>query len=154
MTDLEREDGSGVQNHKEFLMGTDRYGLNMDLLERVTWASLPKKERDREGVLKVQSYFREIRPEDPISAMVYGQLYALNAHSMALMDSAQRNPMIDIREQYLRVANRLLRTFNTSLDTLGRFRRQGQQVIRVETVNVNDGGQAIVGGPFEKNQKG
>jgi len=33
----------------------------------------------------------------------------------------------------------------SSLDTLKRYRSKGQQVVRVEHVTVNEGGQAIVG---------
>lgn len=148
MVDLEQSKDNGTQR-QNLPMGTDQQCLGLDLLEQVAFASLPKNRRNREGILKVRSFFKDVQPENLVEAMVYGQLYALNSHAMALMNDAQRAPAIDIREQYLKAANRLLRTFNTAIDTLGRFRRQGHQVIRVETVNVNEGGRAIVGGAFE-----
>ena len=43
------------------------------------------------------------------------------------------------------LAIKLLRTFTTQLEALQRYRGKGQQKVTVEHVNVNAGGQAIVG---------
>ena len=52
------------------------------------------------------------------------------------------------------LAVKLLRTFTTQLEALQRYRGKGQQKVTVEHVNVNAGGQAIVGtvhrGPTNK----
>ena len=40
---------------------------------------------------------------------------------------------------------RLSRTFLAQMDALKRYRAEAQQVVRVERVTVNEGGQAIVG---------
>ena len=42
-------------------------------------------------------------------------------------------------------AARLMRTFATQVEVLRRLRNGGQQIVRVEHVHVNDGGQAIIG---------
>ena len=41
--------------------------------------------------------------------------------------------------------NRLARTFTTQVEALKRHRSVGEQKMTVERVNVNEGGQAIVG---------
>jgi hypothetical protein len=41
--------------------------------------------------------------------------------------------------------NKLARTFAVQVETLKRYRSGGEQTVRVEHVNVNAGGQAIVG---------
>jgi hypothetical protein len=40
---------------------------------------------------------------------------------------------------------RLSRTYLAQMDALKKYRAKAQQVVRVERVTVNDGGQAIVG---------
>ena len=42
-------------------------------------------------------------------------------------------------------ASRLSRTFTTLVETLRRLRSGGSQVIRIERVDVRDGGQAVIG---------
>jgi hypothetical protein len=41
--------------------------------------------------------------------------------------------------------NKSARTFAAQVDTLKRYRTNGEQVVKVQHVVVNDGGQAIVG---------
>ncbi len=41
--------------------------------------------------------------------------------------------------------NKLAKTFATQLEALKRYRSSGEQTINVEQVQVDDGGQAIVG---------
>lgn len=50
-----------------------------------------------------------------------------------------------LRESYKRSMTRLSRTYLAQMDALKRYRAKAQQVVRVERVTVNDGGQAIVG---------
>ncbi len=40
---------------------------------------------------------------------------------------------------------KLTRTFTVQMDALKRHRAKAQQTVRVERVNVNEGGQAVVG---------
>jgi hypothetical protein len=49
------------------------------------------------------------------------------------------------RREALNQANKLLRSFTTLVEALDRHRGKGQQVVRVEHVTVNAGGQAVVG---------
>ena len=42
-------------------------------------------------------------------------------------------------------AGRLLRAYATQVETLRRWRNGGSQVVRVEHVHVNEGGQALIG---------
>jgi hypothetical protein len=49
------------------------------------------------------------------------------------------------RQQNLNFANKLSRTYALHMEALDKHRGKGQQVVRVEHVTVNAGGQAIVG---------
>ena len=42
-------------------------------------------------------------------------------------------------------AARLMRAYATQVETLRRLRNGGSQVVRVEHVHVNEGGQALIG---------
>ena len=44
-----------------------------------------------------------------------------------------------------RAFNKLARTFAAQVEALKRYRTGGEQIVRVEHVTVNEGGQAIVG---------
>jgi len=51
-------------------------------------------------------------------------------------------------------AGRMMSVFNDGLRTLERLRNGGRQVVVVQHVNVNDGGQAVVAGTVESKAKG
>lgn len=44
-----------------------------------------------------------------------------------------------------RARNKLARTYAAQVEALKRYRSKGQQIVRVERVNVERGGQAVVG---------
>lgn len=50
-----------------------------------------------------------------------------------------------VRESYERSMTRLSRTYLAQMDALKKYRAKAQQTVRVERVNVESGGQAIVG---------
>ncbi|MDU8942378.1 hypothetical protein [Ovoidimarina sediminis] len=54
-------------------------------------------------------------------------------------------PSPQLREAYERSTTRLSRTFLAQVDGLKKYRAKAQQIVRVERVEVQDGGQAIVG---------
>jgi hypothetical protein len=49
------------------------------------------------------------------------------------------------RSNGFRRAARLMRAYAIQVEVLRRLRTGGQQVVRVEHVHVNDGGQAVIG---------
>jgi hypothetical protein len=88
----------------------------------------------------------EIRPRDIIEAMLVTQM--VGVHNMA-MDTLARAMLGDQtfvgKESNVYQATKMLRTFTLQMDSLKNYRRKGQQKVTVEHVNVNQGGQAIVG---------
>ena len=74
-----------------------------------------------------------------------------SGHKMAGKED-QKSPVSDdrrhsqLRATYGALAAKLMRTFTMQLDALGRLRGQAtKQVVQVEHVNVQAGGQAVVG---------
>lgn len=86
-----------------------------------------------------------IQPRDALEGMLATQMAAVHIAAMSLtagIPDAVSGPGQD------RAANfsiKMLRTFAAQMETLKRYRSKGQQKVTVEHVNVNEGGQAIVG---------
>jgi len=64
---------------------------------------------------------------------------------MSLAKALNRNKMLAQQEVATKGLNKLARTFTAQMETLKRYRSKGKQIVRVERVNVLEGGQAIVG---------
>ncbi|MDY8111124.1 hypothetical protein U0C82_18545 [Fulvimarina sp. 2208YS6-2-32] len=87
-----------------------------------------------------------IAPKDAIEGMLAAQMVATHNASMECFRRAMlpEQPMQG-REMNLAQANKLTRSYTTLVHALDKHRGKGQQTVRVEHVNVYDGGQAIVG---------
>ncbi len=48
-------------------------------------------------------------------------------------------------DSFINRSTKLTRLYNETVDTLSRYRRKGEQKVVVQHVNVNQGGQAMVG---------
>jgi len=87
----------------------------------------------------------EIAPQDGVEAMLATQMAAVQIavmrHSRA-MAGAETINQLEIQE---RVFNRLARTFAAQMEALRKHRHGGKQTVTVQHVNVEGGGQAIVG---------
>lgn len=87
-----------------------------------------------------------IKPEDQIEGLLAVQMVGTHNLAMEFMRRAalkSQNPE-GVTENVNRVT-KLLRTFTAQVETLNKYRTKGQQKVTVEHVQVNAGGQAIVG---------
>lgn len=87
---------------------------------------------------------RGLAPTDPTEALLIAQMAAVHN---ACMVAARRLTHAD-PEQHdgaVRAFTKLTRTFAAQVEALKNYRRKGEQIIKVQYVSVNDGGQAIVG---------
>lgn len=93
----------------------------------------------------VLGFVDAMQPEDAAEALLLTQMAATHQATMMLarrLNHVENIPQQDAAEKAL---NKLARTYSAQMDTLKRYRSKGQQVVRVERVTVEDGGQAIVG---------
>ncbi|MCF3973930.1 hypothetical protein [Paracoccus salsus] len=84
-------------------------------------------------------------PRDAAETLLLAQMAAIHQATMMLvrrLNHARSLPQQDAAERAL---NKLARTYAAQMDTLKRYRSKGQQVVRVERVNIESGGQAVVG---------
>ena len=88
----------------------------------------------------------EMKPRDAVEAMLITQMttthVALTSLAQKTMDTSSG---YQVREALERSLTRLSRTYLAQMDAFKKYRSKAQQVVRVERVTVQDGGQAIVG---------
>ena len=90
---------------------------------------------------------QEIAPADPVEAMLAVQMIGIHTAAMdAMRRSLHPDQSAEGRALYLGLAPKLTSTFAAHAEALNRSRgKTVTQVVRVEKVVVEDGGQAVVG---------
>jgi energy-converting hydrogenase Eha subunit H len=87
----------------------------------------------------------EMEPKDAVEAMLVTQMTATNAAFSYALQQMVDSPQLKRVEAFDRIANKLARTFTLQVEALKKYRAKAQQIVRVERVDVREGGQAIVG---------
>ena len=138
-------------------MGTNDPALAQRLVNQVyetLW--MPAELSDEERLQRIRAAIaamRGIKPRDEIEGMLATQMVATHAAAMeCLRRSMIRQQSFVGRDNNLRHAAKLLSIFAKQLETLNRNRGKGQQKMTIEHVNVEPGGQAMVG-QFEATAK-
>jgi hypothetical protein len=101
--------------------------------------------RDRRYIAALMA-MKGLAPHDELEGMLAAQMVA--THNAA-MDCFRRamipGQTLEGREQSLKHAGKLSRTYADQMEALGRYRGKGEQKVTVEHVHVHQGGQAVVG---------
>ena len=92
------------------------------------------------------SVFTGMKPKDSIEAMMITQMIAL--HEMTLLAS-ERSLLKEQPDEFVELnvnrVTKLCRSHASLVEAFNKYRTKGQQKITVQHVNVNDGGQAVIG---------
>ena len=97
----------------------------------------------QDGILAMH---QGIKPKDTIESLLAVQMVA--THNMAMeyskraMASGQHPDEVNAN---INRVTKLMRTYVAQVEALRKYRTGGQQTIQVQHINVNDGGQAVVG---------
>jgi len=94
----------------------------------------------------VLSMLVELKPRDAMEAMLITQMVA--AHTLAMeMNKRALLPEQTVEgvDTNINRATKLQRTFVQQMEALQKYRNQGKQTIQVQHVNIEAGGQAVVG---------
>lgn len=126
-------------------MGTHDIELAASLLNQTSRSLGPDAAHDRNRAEVSLKLFEELQPNDLIESMLMSQLVACHTHCLGMFTNATKSFCEDSQLKYLKLSERLMRTFTASIEALDKHRRGGQQSVVVEHVHVNAGGQAIVG---------
>jgi hypothetical protein len=128
--------------------GTESTNL-MDLLLDQTRLTLPRRHDDDFRTKEINgslAMLYGIEPQDELEGMLSAQMVAV--HGMA-MEMARRvtveGQLFDGANANVNNVTKLMRTFTSQMEALQKYRTKGQKTIQVQHVQVNDGGQAIVG---------
>ncbi|CUJ99540.1 hypothetical protein RUE5091_02056 [Ruegeria denitrificans] len=93
----------------------------------------------------VMSVVAGVKPQDEIEAMLAIQVGAIHQATMMMARRLNHVKTLPQQDSAERALNKLARTFTSQVETLKRYRSKAGQTVRVERVEVNEGGQAIVG---------
>jgi len=91
------------------------------------------------------SIIKDITPRDAVERMLAVQMAATHVAIIRTAGMMARADMLPQFEAYERAYNKLNRTYTTQMEALRKHRSGGKQTVTVQHVNVEDGGQAIVG---------
>lgn len=147
-TDTEGGDGVTMRVTGDIWRLMDAAGgeaVTLSLLDQIANLGSRNKQVDDDVTNFVVGVVDKMDPNDPVEAMLLTQMAA--THQAAMMMARRLNrveliPQIDSAE---RAANKLMRTYTAQMETLRKYRNGGNQTVTVQHVNVEDGGQAIVG---------
>ena len=87
----------------------------------------------------------EIKPQDAIERMLAVQMAATHVAIIRTAGRFAQAKMLPQLEAHERGFNKLARTFTAQVEALRKHRNGGKQTVTVQHVNVEGGGQAIVG---------
>lgn len=93
----------------------------------------------------VMSVVAGVKPQDEIEAMLAIQMGAVHQATMMMARRLNHVKTLPQQDSAERALNKLARTFTSQVETLKRYRSKADQTVRVERVEVKEGGQAIVG---------
>jgi len=93
----------------------------------------------------VVSFIKSIAPENEVEALLAAQMATVHICAMNASQRYLYATSLDAKDSSERALTKLTRTYATQMETLKKYRAKAQQTVRVERVNVESGGQAIVG---------
>ena len=127
------------------VLGTSSQEFMDGVLRQLATAVSPGKDADEEAINFALAVIAGIEPKDELETMLATQMVAIHLATMTFTRRLAHVETLDQQHGSERALNKLARTFAMQLEALKRYRTGGEQKVVVQHVNVNEGGQAIVG---------
>ena len=127
------------------LFGVQDELLALDLLSRTLSGALRTGAAEEVRMNSMIAAINEMNPRDSLEAMLASQLVCVYQQNMGILARATEVSSPDLRQLYLNLSIKLIRSFTALTGCLRKYRQKGEQKMTVEHVHVHDGGQAIVG---------
>ena len=108
-------------------------------------ANATGKEMQEANLNFALSFIADIKPKDQLEAMLAAQMACVHIASMTFARRLAHTQTIAQQDSAEKAYNKLLRTFTSQMEALRKYRTGGEQKVTVHHVQVNEGGQAIVG---------
>jgi len=88
----------------------------------------------------------EMEPQDPTELMLATQMTTVHNTVMNVFSRALKaDQPLELAEFYINSATKLMRAYTAQIEAFNKYRTKGQQKITVRHVDVNGGGQAVIG---------
>jgi hypothetical protein len=151
--DIEYPDGQLREAKMSEALGTADHDLSNYLLAQVAGTfegTVSSDGHDNKAALAAinmaMAILNGIQPQDEIEGMLAVQMIGVHNVAMAAIRRGMLKDQTFVgRQANTDQATKMLRTFVAQMEALKKYRTGGQQKMIVEHVNVNEGGQAIVG---------
>lgn len=129
----------------KIITGTSNEALSIDIVFRSVLATSVVVPGTNSAVL-ITNAMQELKPQNYLEGMLCSQLISLHCLGMDYLKRAEKADMRCHQDPDLNNAVKLLRLQHDTIESLMKLRRNGEQRVVVQHVNVNDGGKAIVNG--------
>ena len=149
----ENEKGEIVINIKGFkdgnfsdIFGTKSFNVSSQLLKDAMNISAAGGEYTNSSSNLAFDFIKEIKPQDPLEAMLAIQMLGTHLASCKSFYRANlANQTQEMVSESINRATKLSKTFIAQMEALKKHRSKGDQKITVEHINVNDGGKVSIG---------
>ena len=142
---FDHEDQTTAQALAMYEIGTADIRFFRGLLEQIASLGTPGSRRSERTSNFALGVIASIEPRDEVEAMLALQMATVHQATMVMARRLTHCETIPQQDSAERALNKLARTYTNQVETLKRYRSNGKQVVRVERVEVNEGGQAVVG---------
>jgi len=143
--DFDHEDQDTAHALAMYEIGTADIRFFRGLLEQIASLGAPGSRRSERTSNFALGVIASIEPRDEVEAMLALQMATVHQATMVMARRLTHCETIPQQDSAERALNKLARTYTNQAETLKRYRSNGKQVVRVERVEVNEGGQAVVG---------
>lgn len=126
-------------------LGSVKAAVANDLVAHCARLATSNGKIDEDKLNSLIGFVQGIEPQDTVEAALAAQMAAIHDNVMLFARRLAHADTISESDSAERTVNRLARTFTAQVEALKKYRSSGEQVVRVERVNVSEGGQAIVG---------
>ena len=141
---VHEDEAAGCQ-HLMRALGTDSADFMAGVLSQLANAVSPGKDADGAAINFALAVISGVEPKDELETMLAMQMVAVHMATMTFTRRLAHVETIAQQDSAERALNRLMRTYVAQMEALKRYRTGGEQKVVVQHVNVNEGGQAIVG---------
>ncbi len=125
----------------------DHFHTKLIEISQLLWLPESKSEEEKLRLLvRAVELFESLAPREGAEGMLALQMVGTHHAALECLRRAMiPGQLLPALEHNLRMAEKMMLLFAKQLETLNRHRGKGQQKVTVEHVNVEAGGQAIVG---------
>lgn len=142
---FEHPDSQTAFELQSLALGTRSKATYLHLLNTLSGLTFKKDAPDVDAINAALSMIAGIEPNDQLENMLATQMVAVHLATLKTATRLKNADSVQLHEMYERAFNRLARTFAAQIEALKRYRSKGEQRMYIERVNVEQGGQAIVG---------